>query len=116
MGVTEAFIAAGVPAGAVRWMLCLMFSPVMCWAQDQVHVPVLRHALAVLFGVGGCFFCFGNTVANLIVSAGGVYLIMLLARRRCGLISMVFSMTFLIYWWVARQVPSVRISPQYPHT
>lgn len=102
MGVADILIAGGIPAGAVRWMIYLLFSPALCWGQDQLESPILREALAVILGVVGCYYCFGVSIANLLVSSGGVYAIMLLARRQCGLLSFSFSFSFLIYWWVAR--------------
>lgn len=98
MAFADVLVAAGVPKGAVKWMTCLLLSPLLCWGQDQVDNPVQRHAVAVLLGIGGCYYCFGSAILNLLITSGGVYLIMLLARRRSGILSMVFSMTFLIYW------------------
>lgn len=99
MNIADVLVAAGVPQGTVKWMLCLVLSPVYCWGQGQVSATWLRHALSVLFGIGGSYHCFGLPATNLLVSAGGVYLIMILARPRCGLLSFIFSMVFLIYWY-----------------
>ena len=96
----DALVAAGLPRGSTHWILCLMLSPVVCALHACLPGTSLRNLASLVLGAGMCYFAYGDDSANLFVSSAGVYVTMLLYRRRCGVLCFAGTMAFLLYWCV----------------
>jgi hypothetical protein len=103
--VTAALVAAGVPAGAVRFTLSLLAAPLLCAAHGALRGAVLRHVVSALLGAAMCVFVFGTDgTASLAPPAAATLAVMALVPRHAGPIVFALAMGYLLWWCAARRV------------
>jgi hypothetical protein len=122
--ITSAAVAAGIPSGAVRFMLSLFLAPLLCAVHGALRGAALRHCVSVALGGAMCVFAFG--VAGTLGLAPPVlaaWAVMAAHPRGAGPLVFLLAFGYLI-WWCGRRHRGAKTNPrecgramrQPPHT
>jgi hypothetical protein len=107
--VARAVVAAGVPAGSLRFLAALFSAPLVCAAHGALPGATLRHAASAALGVAMCLFVYGlEGSARLAPPVVAAALIMALAPRRAGPTTFAVAFAYLIYWCGRRAALEMR--------
>lgn len=97
--LARAVVAAGVPAGSLRFLAALFSAPLVCAAHGALPGATLRHGASAALGVAMCLFVYGvEGSARLAPPVVAAALIMALSPRRAGPITFAVAFAYLIYW------------------
>jgi hypothetical protein len=104
--VTDALVAAGIPAGSVRFMLVLFTAPLLCAAHNTLRGATLRHLVSLITGAAACVFAFGvDGCAALAPPVVASYAVMVLLPRQAGALVFIIAFGYLLSWCAQSHAP-----------
>lgn len=92
--------SVGIPAGTAHFVFANFAAAFLSWFIP--HIPTVRgrNLYCAVVGIALSFYSYGWDTLFLVFATVVSYVFMLASRRRCGPVTWVFGVGFLLAWWV----------------
>lgn len=108
----RALASVGIPAGTAHFVFAMFAAVPISWAIPHIPTATGRHLYCALTGIFLTMYSYGWDSIFLAFATVVSYILMLTSRCRCGPVSWVFGVGFLLAWCGARaRSDTVRPAP-----